>query len=304
MFTVVIALFSAVGAWLAWRRNPMYSAKSSVRMLGATALSIAALVFVIVGAVHLISNLSPAVAMGTMLAVVVVCAWAMIFIIQAVSTTKDAKLATALPPSATLVHFHRQKVYPWVKFLLIFIAACGVLGLVIPGDAKFIVLSFGGMAVFVGVVLVPVMYVNARKFDISLTALEYAPWVHWQYSLEQWRQWTDVQVSRSKVNPESLRKKLLKAARDVYCGHDGIFCDGVYLTWLSIDTYLVTATIDERPPRSLVFGFEKVVSTPYGGNPVTPIQQSVLIPTGAESDIARLQRELVARCPKARIALC
>jgi hypothetical protein len=29
----------------------------------------------------------------------------------------------------------------------------------------------------------------------------------------------------------------------------------------------------------------------------------VLIPDGAETDMARLQRELSARCPKARIAL-
>jgi hypothetical protein len=45
------------------------------------------------------------------------------------------------------------------------------------------------------------------------------------------------------------------------------------------------------------------VPSPYTANQVIPIEQSVMLPAGAESDIARLQRELGARCPKARIAI-
>lgn len=103
--------------------------------------------------------------------------------------------------------------------------------------------------------------------------------------------------------PERLRATCLEAAPEVYFGHDGVFCDGVYTTWLSINVYLTSASIDEREPRSLVFRFDKIVPNPYAGNPIIPIQQSVLLPPDAESDIASLRQELTARCPKARIQL-
>jgi hypothetical protein len=106
-----------------------------------------------------------------------------------------------------------------------------------------------------------------------------------------------------KRGPERLRATLLEAAPEVYFGHDGVFCDGIYTTWLSLNVYLTSASIDEREPRSLVFRFDKIVPNPYAGNPVIPIQQSVFIPQGAESDIASLRQELTARCPKARILL-
>jgi hypothetical protein len=103
--------------------------------------------------------------------------------------------------------------------------------------------------------------------------------------------------------PEKLRATLLEAVPEAYFGRDGVFCDGVYTTWLSLNVYLTSASIDERQPRSLVFHFDKIVPNPYAGNPIIPIQQSVLIPQDAESDIARLRQELTARCPKARILL-
>jgi hypothetical protein len=103
--------------------------------------------------------------------------------------------------------------------------------------------------------------------------------------------------------PEKTRATLLKAAPEVYFGHDGIFCDGVFTTWLSLNVYLVAASIDDRPPRSLLFSFEKVQPSPYTGNQISAVQQSVLLPAGAEGDVSKLQHELGARCPKARVQL-
>src|ERR1700722_779479 len=363
MITAALALLSAVGAWLAWKRNPMYSASLSWRLLGVIVLSIAALILLIVSAINLTANRSGPVVLATMLTVVVIGALAMIFIIQTVSTPKTAKLTTTLPASAKLVHVHRQKVYHWAKLLVILLAVCAALGFVVPGNAKYIAFSIGGMALLLAAVLLPVMYVNARRFDRSLTALECDPWVHWQYPPAQWQEWVQTQVDRMKTKPptfilrrdwhklawpcaliaagvlifspgsllerilyvlfccgalcglvllsarderrapEKMRAKLIKIAPEVYFGHDGVFCDGVYTTWLGLSVYLLSASMDERQPRSLLFSFEKVVPSPYTGNQVISIQQSVLLPAGAEGDIARLQRELGARCPKARIAI-
>jgi hypothetical protein len=113
----------------------------------------------------------------------------------------------------------------------------------------------------------------------------------------------ELSVRSSRRAPEKLHAALLKAAPEVYFGHDGVFCDGVYTNWLTMNVYLTSASIDQREPRSLLFRFEKVVPAAYGGNPILAIQQSVLIPPGAQSDIARLQQELAARCPKAKIVL-
>jgi hypothetical protein len=77
----------------------------------------------------------------------------------------------------------------------------------------------------------------------------------------------------------------------------------LYTTWLTLDNYLKAASIDERAPRSLLFRFEKVVVNPYAANQFIPIYQSVLIPDGAEADLARLQHELSTRFPALPIAL-
>src|ERR1019366_930189 len=65
---------------------------------------------------------------------------------------------------------------------------------------------------------------------------------------------------------KKLRTKLLRVTPEVYFGHDGLFCDGVYTIWLSLNIYLKSSSIDERQPRSLLLRFEKVVSNPYTGN--------------------------------------
>lgn len=157
----------------------MYSASSSARILGVVVLSIAVLVLVVVGAVNLTENRSAPVVLGTMLTVVVLGTFAMIFVIQTVSTPNEARLATALPASAKIVQVHRRKVYHWAKYLGGLVAIFTVLGIVVPGNAKYIALSFGGMALLLTVILLPVAYVNARHFDRSLTALELDPWIHW-----------------------------------------------------------------------------------------------------------------------------
>jgi hypothetical protein len=106
----------------------------------------------------------------------------------------------------------------------------------------------------------------------------------------------------AKGEPEKLRAALLKAAPEAYFGRDGLYCNGAYTTWLA-DVYLTSASVDQNPPRSLIFLFEKFIPSPYGGSPTMTINQVVPIPTGGENGIARLQKELTARCTKARVVL-
>jgi hypothetical protein len=52
-----------------------------------------------------------------------------------------------------------------------------------------------------------------------------------------------------------------------------------------------------------MFNFERSVPNPYGPTQSIPIHQAVLIPSGKENDLARLQQELTARCPNAQVSL-
>ena len=270
-----------------------------------------------------------------------------------------------MSPSAKVVHLHRQKVYKGAQVIAILLVICGILAMVIPGKAALIGWVTGSLALLAAVVGLLPLYFKARNLDRALTSVLCNPWVHWQYTPEQWKQWADVQgertqakLSKLKLNwrtlalllalaaagififcpgswqvrtlfvlgvcggtcgysvwktrhdqdaSENVRTTYLKAAPEVYLGRDGLFCDGAFTTWLSVSINLTSASIDASPPRSLIFRFEEYVGTnPYGLNfsrGYIPVDRRVLILPGAESDIERLQQELTARCPKARIGL-
>lgn len=368
MIPVLFALVAGFGAWMALRGNPLYSTRSSLLLVAFMILGIAALVGVIVAAVKLTFNRSPTVAAITIGTIVVVGTLALIFIIPRMTTPKEAILATALPPSAKVVHIHRQKVYKWTKLLAIMLVVCGILAMVLPGEASMIGWVPGSIALILAVFGLLPMYFKARTLDISLTALMCNPWFHWQYPPEEWKQWAEVQGERTAAKlpkisrqrevfvgvissatvavlsfifyPGSslrartlyalglgggtyafclwkarydkgasgrLRTTLLKAAPQAYIGREGLFSDGDFTTWFSSSIYLTSASIDERPPRSLIFRFTKFVGrNPYSLNfssGYATVDRRVLIPPGAESDVVRLQQELSARCPKAQIAL-
>jgi hypothetical protein len=363
MLMAVFALFSVAGAWLAWRRNPSYSGGFTLRVLLVTALAIAAVVLLIVAAVDLTSDRSEPVVIGTMFVVVTGGTLALIFIIQRVSTPPAARLNDELPPSVEALHVHRSKVGAWARALAVLAAGSGLLGLLVPGNFGVMFYVVAAMTLFLSLILLPVMYVTARRFDRALTALEAAPWVHWRYTPEQWRQWVEAQFARASTAPPTftlqrdwrklalplgaiavgvyaftpgswlwktlyilatcgaiagivfaaswderraparLRARRLTAPAEAYFGRDGVYCDGVFTTWLGLDTYLTSAGIDRAEPPSLLLCFEKIVVNPYGPSRPMAIHQSVLIPPGAEADVARLQTELAARCTQARVAL-
>ena len=362
MFPAIIALLSVAGAWMTWRRNPLYSTRSALRSVAIILLAIAALVAAIVAAVNFLEGKSGIVIGITLGAVILFGAFGLIFVIQTFTTPKEAQLHTVLPSSVKLVHVHRAKVYRAMRVTAIVAACFGLLGRVLPGNFGFAALGFGGFTLVMGAFLLSIWYLTSRNFDRALTVLICNPWIHWQYPQEQWNQWIEIQAQRAQASPSPafvfrrdwrklmlpfgiiaggvlifgpgpfgyravyvlgicgliaglivwssrdsrnvagrIRSKMRSAAPEAYFGQDGVFCDGVFTTWLSMNVYLMSASLDERPPRSLLFVFENVVPNPYAGNQLVSIRQSVLIPENAEGDIRRLREELATRCPKARI---
>ena len=361
MYSVVFSIFLMIGAWAAWRRSPMYSRRSTLRAAGAILLAVAGVVALVVATVHFTADRSLAVELSALGVAIVGGTLFLIFFIQVATVPKESKPA-ALPHGAKLVTVNRLKFYRWLKVFAVLIAIFAI-GCLLPGAARIVSLTLGGMTLLLAVILLPVLYFTTRGLDQSLTAIELDPWVHWRYTPGQWQQWSDVQADRLRATPpafvlardwrrflfpfgviiggvavfcpgswlfkgsylalvcgailavavssgrggathaDKLHARLVAAAPEAYFGRDGLYADGVFTPWLNVSTYLVSAGLDEREPRSLLFNFERIVPNPYGPNQTIPIHQAVLVPAGSEDDIARLQRELSARCPTARITL-
>jgi hypothetical protein len=104
--------------------------------------------------------------------------------------------------------------------------------------------------------------------------------------------------------PQSLRKKLAKADPEVFFGEDGLFADGDFTPWQSAGVYLQAACIDEREPRGVSLRFLKIVA---GAGAMQELHVEVNLPLpvkdGVVADLARLQRELSARCSHASVSL-
>lgn len=231
MIQLGFALLMMFSAWAAWRRNPMYSTRSTLRAVIVIVLAVAGVVAMMVAAVKLSINRSPTVAGIVIGSTIVFGTLALIFIIQAATVPKESKPAS-LPHSVHLVTNNRRKIVRWLKVLGVLVVLFALAGL-FPGAAGIISLTLGGFVLFLAVILVPVAYVNLRGLDQSLTATELNPWVHWIYTPEQWQQWCSVQADRLRATPPSFiiqrdwRRFLLPFA--LIIGGVAIFAPGPWL---------------------------------------------------------------------------
>jgi hypothetical protein len=197
MYLASFALLSAVGAWAAWRSNPLYSRMATLRFIATIAVGAATVVGIILAALNLTANSSPLVANTTLALAVLVGTIAFIWIIVAASTPK----VPPLPPATTLVRVHRAKLGRYARWFVGSMLGLGILAILVPGDWKIAVGVAAGMLAFLGIVLLFTGYIAALGFDRSLSSVESEPWVHWTYTAEQWRSWTDAEVARLATTP-------------------------------------------------------------------------------------------------------
>ena len=362
MYMVLMALLAVGGGWVAWRKNPLFSVRSTLRFILTAAAMLAAFIFAELAAIKYTAHFSEAVQLGAIFGVVGVGTIAMIGGIIKLSLPKGEPL----PPSAKMVNIFRKRTHIWAKRLACFLLTFAVLVLVLRGAPQIVVGTIGGLFAFLGIVMLFAAWLTAKKTDRWLSAVEADPWAHWTYTPEQWRQWTEIEVQRaapvsaqmfqwrrdwkkvvptfavmifvpplffpecswterlvimgvstsllvvgvalgncSKVNaPASLRKKLVKANPEVYFGQDGLFADGEFTPWLTAGVYLHSAFRDEREPRSIMLQFHKIIA---GSGSMTTVTTNVNLPlpqsNTVEADLARLQRELSAKCTQAAVAL-
>lgn len=203
MYGALLALFSCAGAWIAWRRHPLYSATATLHVLAEILLLLIAAGCAIYAVVHFTEGKSFTVQMIAIFSVIVLLTLALIFSITAITTPQSAKLNTTLPPTTTLVNMYRRRVLHFLKASLVFLGIAAALCLV-PGATRYIAASVLAMGLLLGSIMLPTAYVMARRFDRSATALTLHPWLHWHYSAQEWQAWKVLSVERFQSQPASF----------------------------------------------------------------------------------------------------
>ena len=195
MYLALIAIFGVFGSWAVWKRNPLFSAGKTWRIVGGMGLGIAAFVALDILLVNLTIHSSPWVAGGSLGLLIIVSVMGMYLISRAFTKPREQPLPVGIP----LVTVHRQKVWLWTRRGGIFIAGLGLLGLVLPYGFNIAVWTIAGFTLFMALFLVPIGYMTARDRDRALTGVETMPWVHWQFSDEQWKAITALEVDRARA---------------------------------------------------------------------------------------------------------
>jgi hypothetical protein len=192
---LIFCFLSIAGAFTAWRRSPLYSLKTTFKLIGGFLL----IVTIVAATTHVIVNgsisRSPVAQgiVGFVALLALVCA-SSIFIVR----ITDRHVAQ-LPPSARLVSFNRHKIYRWIwrllDFLLINTAAC----LVLPSSWKWQPAALGGFVLFLCGPMLSIAFMMARRNDRGMSAVIANPWAHWQYTPESWARWAENQRAWEKA---------------------------------------------------------------------------------------------------------
>jgi hypothetical protein len=182
---LIFCFLTIAGAFSAWRRSPLYSLKTTFKLIGGFLLIVA----VVAGTTQAIVNgplsRSPVVEAiaGFVALLALVCA-SSIFIVRITD-----KHVAQLPPSARLVSFNRHKITRWIwrlaVFLLINTAACFVL----PSSWKWLPAALGSFVLFLCGPMLSIGYMMARRNDCGMSSVIANPWAHWEYTPQQWAEW-------------------------------------------------------------------------------------------------------------------
>jgi hypothetical protein len=267
---IFLALFCcgiALYAWQSWRRNPLYSLKSTLENAAVILLGLALAVgFSELIAFHLPSQSLAVTLMGIM-ALISAITLGISAVSMRITDGPIARVAAGTRPD----NRNRRKLTPWFLGMgLVLLLLLGWAALVSPADAD-VPAGIAAVVLGVGAAALGGLYIKARRTDYASAALKTNFWVHWQDSSGQGESWL---------------------------GPDGLLCGGAYTPWLTSGNYLTDARVELGPPVSLLLTFEKAI-----GARTAPVAVRVLVPEGRESDLELLEGKLKARCPKARVHL-
>ena len=353
MYMVPFCLLLVLSGWIAWRNNPLFSARRTLRFFLGFGLMLTVVIGAIYQAAKFTSNHSQTAGFTMMGITVLFSTIFMIWTIILLSTPKTAPL----PPNTKMLYLNRRRVARFAERASWITVAYAIITAIVPGTARIILATFGSLWLFLGLVLWFTAYITARHADRCLSIIEANPWLHWTYTPDQWQQWVATEVARTptaqtfqwrrdwhklawpvlgiaagvfifspgsflfraayvagialffvaiiflgqrgdKSAPHRTLAKLSKVPPEAYFGDEGIFADGEFTPWLTVGVYLLSASVDNNAPRSIVLTFSKSV-----GNTIVHSDLALPLPTNPEPDLATLQQHLSTRCPNADVNL-
>jgi hypothetical protein len=188
---LIFCFLAITGAFAGWRKSPLYSVKTTLKLGGGFLLIVA----VVAGTTYAIVNSSlsrspVAEVIASLAAAMALACGASILIVR----ITDAHVA-ALPPSARLVSFNRHKVYRWIWRLVAFLLINTVASFVLPSDWKWLPEGLAGFVLLLCGPMLSIGYMMARRNDRGMSTVIANPWAHWQYTPEKWAQWAENQRS-------------------------------------------------------------------------------------------------------------
>jgi hypothetical protein len=182
---LIFCFFTIIGAFSAWRKSPLYSLKTTLKLAGGFLLIVAVVAGTAFAIVNGAVSRSPVVeGIAGFVALMALACGSSIFIVR----ITDAHVAE-LPQSVRLVSFNRHKVYRWIWRLVAFLLINTAAALVLPSIWKWLPVALGGFVLFLCGPMLSIAYMMARRNDRGMSAVVASPWVHWQYTQEQWAQW-------------------------------------------------------------------------------------------------------------------
>ena len=187
----LFVLLSGLGAWRAWRRSPLYSLRTNFQLAGVILLMVAATVAATLGIFGRPASHSP-----TIQAVLIVSAVLLVLagFIAVIFRTTKGRLAH-LPQGVRQCEVHRRGLFPWIRRTGVLLVIVSVAALLVPSDWIGLPLALGAVVLLLGASMLYPLYLKARRFDRGMTALRANPWVHWQYTPEQWQTWAAIRRS-------------------------------------------------------------------------------------------------------------
>jgi hypothetical protein len=182
---LAFASLTIIGAFSAWRKSPLYSLKTTFKLIGAFFVIVAVTIGVSTGLLSNAISRSP-VAQGVLafIAIIVIGSGASIFLVR----ITDSHVAQ-LPPSAKLVSFNRHKVYRWIWRLVAFLLINAVAALVLPASWNWLPIGLGGFMMLLCGPMLSILVMMAARNDRGMSAVIANPWAHWEYTPERWAQW-------------------------------------------------------------------------------------------------------------------
>ena len=225
---LIFCFLTIAGAFAGWRKSPLYSTKTALKLGGGVLLIVA----VVAGTTYAIVNSSlsrspVAEVIASLVAVMALACGSSVFIVR----ITDAHVA-ALPPSARLVSFNRHKVYRWIWRLVAFLLICSAASLVLPDAWTWLPEGLGGFVLLFCGPMLSILFMMARRNDRGMSAVIANPWAHWQYTPENWAQWAANQREweMAKEGPWSWKGASLFVLLCV-----GLFALGALLTGASVE---------------------------------------------------------------------